>query len=170
MRLRFKIVSVGAVLAGVFLWGRCSHTKTTNVSQPANIMPSNDVEQIKVDPATHQLIITTAMGSHTVTLPDRTSTIDVLKNGTVNVTSPQYGLEHHLFLGLVGSDHMRFGVGLDAFYWKKLDIGIGVADQIGAYTPIAFAKVTYNIKGNMQAGIVYQSNQYIGGVLAVRVF
>ena len=169
IKLRYKIVSVLLVLVGVFLYGRCGGPKQKSPTiQP--VLPSNDTEQIRVNPETHQLIIVTSKGTQTVTLPDRTSTIDVLKNGTVTVTSPQFGFEHHLFVGLVGSEHVRFGAGMDGLYFKKLDLGIGVADQIGVARPIAFAKLSYNIKGNIQAGIVYQSNQYVGGIVSVRLF
>jgi hypothetical protein len=172
MRLRIKIGLVLAVLGITFGLGRCGRTAANGPKSaiPA-VLPANDSEQITVDPSTHQLIILRPNGKRIVeTLPDRPSTIDILKNGTVNVTSKQLGFEYHLFMGLIGSDHVRLGIGMDAFYWKKLDLGIGVADQIGMYPPVAFAKVTYNIKGNLQAGLVYQSNQYIGGVLAVRIF
>ncbi len=45
-----------------------------------------------------------------------------------------------------------------------------MAGQVGAHSPVAFVKVTYNVKGNMQIGLVYQSNQFVGGLLAVRLF
>jgi len=169
MRLRYKIGLVVAVLGAVFCLGRCQRSSAGRPSAPA-VLPPQDLEQIRVNPDTHQLIIQTAKGIQTVTLPDRTSTIDVLKNGMVKVTSPQMGLEHHMFAGAVLSDHARIGVGMDAFYWKKLDLGLGIADQIGSYTPVAFAKATYNIKGNLQVGLVYQSNKYVGGIVAVRIF
>lgn len=171
MKLRSKIFLILVVLGTAYGLGRRKRLAISgpNVVVPA-VLPQNDIEQIRVNPDTHQLIITTAKGTQMVTLPDRTSTIDVLKNGSVKVTSPQLGLEHHLFMGVLGSDHTRIGVGLDGFYYKKLDLGLGIADQVGTYTPIAFVKATYNIKGNMQVGIVYQSNQYVGGIIAVRVF
>lgn len=171
MRLRYKIGLVLAVLGATFGLGRCKRTAISGpkLSTPA-VLPAGDIEQLRVNPETHQLIIITSRGTQTVTLPDRTSTIDVLKNGSVKVTSPQIGLEHHIFVGMLGSDHLRVGAGMDGFHFKKLDIGIGIADQVGAYTPIAFAKATYNIRGNMQVGVVYQSNQYVGGILAVRLF
>ncbi len=171
MRLRYKLISVGAILAGVFLWGRCSRTKNLSVPVPVNVLPSNDSEQITVNPSTHQLVILRPNGNRIVeTLPDRQSTIDIRKDGQVIVTSKQFGFEHHAFIGLLGSDQFRIGAGMDGLYWKKLDLGIGVADRIGAYTPIGFAKLTYTIKGNLQVGVVYQTNQYIGGILAVRIF
>jgi len=174
MKPRYKIGLVIVVLGGMFLWGRCNRPSTGSKSDggvPSTVLPGNDAEQITVDPSTHQLVILRPGGQRIVeTLPDRASTIDIRKNGTVDVTSKQLGLEHHMFIGVLGSDHARIGLGMDAFYYKKLDVGIGIADQAGMYTPIAFAKVTYSIKGNMQVGIVYQSNQYIGGIVAVRIF
>lgn len=166
MKLRYKIGLVLIILGITFGLGRCGRAKP----KTPTVLPPNDAEQITVDPSTHQLVILRPGKRIVETLPDRPSTIDILKNGTVTVTSKQLGFEHHLFMGLLGSDHLRVGAGIDGFYWKKLDVGIGIADQIGMYPPVAFAKVTYNIKGNLQAGLVYQSNQYIGGILAVRVF
>lgn len=171
MKLRYKIGLVVGVLVTVFTLGRCQR-KTNGPDAPfAAVLPPNDSEQITVDPSTHQLIILRPNGQRIVeSLPDRASTIDIRKNGVVDVTSKQLGLEHHLFVGVLGSDHARIGVGMDGFYWEKLDLGLGIGDQVGPYTPIAFVKATYNIKGNMQVGIVYQSNQYIGGIISVRVF
>lgn len=157
-----------ALSLGAYFW-MYNHIHDVVVGKQT-LLPPQDTEQITVDPSSHKLTIKTKTGYKTVTLPDHVSTIDVHKDGTVQVTSPQFGLEHHMFVGLVGSDHIRLGAGADLFYWKKLDLGVGVADQVGMYTPIVFAKLTYNIKGNMQAGLVYGSNQYIGGVLAVRLF
>src|SRR4029077_5129832 len=134
------------------------------------VLPPNDIEQIQVNPERHRLTLITKTGTKTITLPDRTSTIDVLKSGVVKITSPQFGMEHHLFIGALEADHVRFGVGMDGLFWKRLDLGAGIAGQIGSYTPIAFAKITYTIKGNVQAGLVYQSNQYVGGILSVRLF
>ena len=168
LKLRYKIGIVLAVLGGMFLLGRCSHKKAPSAASA--ILPSGDIEQIRVNPETHQITIQTPTGTHTVALPDRTSTIDVLKDGQVKVTSPQFGFERHLFLGYTISDAGRFGVGMDGYYWKKLDVGLGVADQFGGHTPIVFAKLTYNIKGSLQLGVTYGSNQTIGGMLSVRLF
>jgi hypothetical protein len=170
MNLRYKIGLVGIILGGAFLWGRCSRQSPQQTLTPPSVLPPNDVEQIHVNPATRQLIIMTGTGTRTVTLPDTTSTIDVLKSGQIKVTAPQFGLEHHLFVGYAVSDAGRFVGGVDGFYWKRLDLGLGLADQFGNHTPIVLAKVTYSVKGSLQLGLVYGSNQYIGGILAVRLF
>lgn len=173
IRLRYKIYAGAIVLLGVFILGRCGRIpqKPTGVAQtPGSVFPPNDAEQITVNPATHQLIILRPNQRIVETLPDRASTIDIRKDGRVVVTSKQFGLEHHMFIGLIGAEHIRIGAGLDGLYYKKLDLGIGIADQAGMYTPIVFVKATYNIKGNLQIGLVYQSNQYVGGVLSARLF
>lgn len=167
MRLRFKVGLIAAIALWAFLQGRgCAKQKS---AAPA-VLPPNDTEQIVVDPSRHTISMLTRTGRKTVTLPDRPSTIDVLKDGQVKVTSQQIGFEHHLFIAALGADHARLGFGMDGWYFKRLDVGGGIADQIGNYTPVLFAKATYNVKGNLQLGLVYQSNQYIGGILAVRVF
>jgi len=166
VNLRYKVGLVVVVLGSVFLYGRCGRAKPNVPS----VLPPNDAEQITVDPSTHQLVILRPGKRIVETLPDRLSTIDIRKDGQVIVTSKQLGFEHHMFIGIIGSDHLRVGAGPDLWYFKRLDLGIGIADQIGNYTPVIFAKVTYNIKGNLQVGLVYQSNKYIGGILDVRVF
>lgn len=170
MRLRYKIGLVVSILGAVFLLGRCSRPTSTRPPKPPTVLPPADSEQILVNPARHQLTIVTGTGTRTMTLPDRESVIDVLKDGGVKITSPQYGWERHMFVGVVGADHFRIGAGMDGLYWKRLDLGIGIADQVGEYTPVVFAKLTYNIKGNLQVGIAYQTNRYVGGTLAVRMF
>jgi hypothetical protein len=171
LKLRYKVGLIFAILGTTFGLGRCKRNAAYGPkSSIPTVLPANDAEQITVDPSTHQLIILRPGKRIVETLPDRPSTIDIRKDGTVIVTSKQLGFEHHVFLGVLGSDHLRIGAGMDGFYWKKLDVGLGIADQVGMYPPIAFVKATYNIKGNLQAGLVYQSNKYIGGILAVRLF
>jgi hypothetical protein len=167
IRLRYKLGLLATIVLWAFLQGRsCAKPKPKS---PA-VLPANDTEQITVDPSRHIISILTPAGRRTETLPDRPSTIDVRKDGTVKVTSSQMGLERHWFVGVVGADHARVGVGVDGLYFKRLDLGVGIAGQLGSYDPVGFAKLTYSVKGNLQLGLVYQNNQYIGGILAVRIF
>ena len=171
MKLRYKIVTFFVILVSVFLYGRCSNPKITHPGYSgAPVLPVADTEQIKFNPDNHTLQILTSSGLKTVTLPDRTSTIDIQKNGIVKVTAPQFGFEHHMFVGITGSDKVRLSVGMDGLYYKKLDLGIGIAATPGLTTPIIQGKITYNVYGAIQTGIVYQSNKYIGGIVSVRVF
>lgn len=169
MKLRYKIALVVTVLAGVFLWGRRSKTSSHTVPKPATVLPKNDTEQIIVDPVHHSLVIVKPSGKRVLTLPDRQSTIDIRTDGTVNVTSLQWGLEHGFFFGVQGSDAFRIAAGMDGFYYKKLDLGIGLADQIGGHAPIIFAKLSYNFYDNMQVGVTYGNDRLIGGSITVRL-
>jgi len=167
MKLRYKIVAVFAVLAGVFLYGRCGGPKQKSPSiQP--VLPSADTEQIRVDPSTHQLIIVSPEGTKTVTLPDKISTIDVLKDGSVKVTSPQMGFQLRPFVGAYYSDAMRFGLGADLGYWKRLDIGIGIAGGASSHT-VAFAQLSYNVYSNTSIALTYDHLGHIGGGITLRI-
>jgi hypothetical protein len=169
MRLRYKIGLVLVVLGTTFGLGRCKRNAANGPkSSVPTVLPSNDIEQIRVNPETHQLIITTAKGTQTVTLPDKTSTIDVLKNGTVKVTSPQFGFQVRPFAGVYYSDALRFGAGADLGYWKKLDIGVGIAGGASAHT-VAFAQLSYNIWDNVGVGLTYDHLGHIGGGITLRI-
>ena len=168
MRLRYKVLTTAIVLGGVFLWGRCGKNGR-NVAPTPNVLPKNDTEQIKVNPGSHTLTIITPSGQKTVTLPDRTSTIDVLKSGQVKITSPQFGFEHHVFLGFQASDRGRLTAGMDGWYFKKLDLGVGVADSFGAYAPIIYAKASYNVWRSVQAGLTYDNLGHPGLALTIRL-
>lgn len=166
LRLRYKILAVMSVLIGVFLYGRCNGLRSV---VPHTVLPVNDREQIIVNPGSHQLIIVKPTGNETLTLPDHPSVIDVHKDGTVSVMSPQYGWEHKAFFGLHASDKLRLAIGMDGYYFKKLDFGIGLATQLGPYTPIAFGQVSYTFYDNCRVGAAYGTNRYIGGTLTVRI-
>jgi len=173
IRLRFKITLAVAMIVGVLVWisgYRHGASRPPSGPNPATVLPSNESERITVDPEKHTLIIQTPMKVKVVTLPYNKSTIDVFKNGEVKVTSSQFGLEHHVFMGYGLSDTGRFVIGLDGLYYKRLDLGLGFGSQFGNHSPIAFAKLSYTVYGNIQAGIIYGSNQSIGAIVSVRLF
>ena len=161
IKLRYKIGAVAAILLGVFLYGRYGRPKPI----VPNVLPP---EQIIVDPVHHSLIITTPHGTQTVTLPDHPSVIDVHPNGTVKVTSPQYGFQVRPFAGVYYSDALRFGVGADLGYWKKLDLGIGIAGGAAAHT-VAFAQLSYCVWDNVAASLTYDHLGHIGGGITLRI-
>jgi hypothetical protein len=169
MKLRYKILGVAVLLSTVFLFGRCNRTPAA-VTRPT-VLPNNDKEQIIVNPSNDTLeILQSGQKPQILTLPDTLTTVDIHKDGSVKVTSPQFGLEHHLFVAGLASNKLRLGVGVDGLYYKRLDLGIGIADQFGEHTPIVFAKLTYTVKGNIQAGLEYGTDRYIGGIVSVRLF
>src|ERR1019366_3526671 len=114
MKLRYKVLGLSGLLLAVFLYGRYAKPKTTSPGP----LPAGDTEQIIVDPGSDRLTIRRPgkLDQH-LTLPDRPSTFDVNKNGTVKVTSQQFGLEHQLFVGGLLADKAHFGLGVDGLYW-----------------------------------------------------
>src|ERR1700690_986871 len=126
VKLRYKITILSVLLLSVFLYGRCNKAKP--VVKP---LPLEDKEQIVIDPVKHKLIVITPSGPKVSTLPDRESTIDIKKDGTIKVTSSQLGIEARPFAGIFYSNGLRYGAGVDGFYFKKLDIGIGLAGGSG---------------------------------------
>ena len=164
IKLRYKIAGVVALLLSVFLFGRCDRTKPV---VPV-VLPTDDTEQITVNPVTHSLIIVTPHGTQTVTLPDHPSVVDVHPNGTVTVTAPQYGFQARPFAGVYYSDALRFGAGVDLGYWKKLDLGVGIAGGASAHT-VAFVQVSYNVWDNMSTGITYDHLGHVGGAVTIRI-
>lgn len=176
MKLRYKIGLVVAVLGSVYLFGRCQRplrsggieTNGPNRNGPA-VLSQNDIEQILFDPIHKSVIINKPGSTQTLTLPDRPTVIDIHKDGTTSVTSPQSGFEHRFFIGVHVSDHIRVAGGMDGYYLKKLDLGGGIAGQLGNHIPIIFGQLAYNFYSNCRVAVSYGTNRYIGGTLTVRL-
>jgi hypothetical protein len=168
IKLRYKIGAILAVLLGIFLWGR--YGKSPFGPPGVNtILPANELEQLQIDPSKHRISILNSSGLKVLTLPDRNSTVDIYKNGSVKITSPQFGFEHHIFIGGMLSDVPRVGIGVDLGYWKRLDFGLGAADQIGPHVPVVFGKISYNFWSNMQGGVTYDNMKHAGLAVTVRI-
>lgn len=166
MKLKYKIGGVILILVSVFLYGRCGGPSKI-IPGP---LPTDNVARITVDPSKHHIRIEQPNKKPVDTfLPDRLSTFEVKKNGFVKVSSAQWGLEHHFFFGVQQSNVFRIAAGLDGFYWKKLDLGLGVADKIGNYTPVVFLKASYLVYDNLQLGLTFDNMQYVGGSLTLRI-
>ena len=168
MKLRYKLLVLYIIFSAAFIFFKLK--PKTNNSSGLSVLPKGDVEQIHINPARHTIRIQTATEIKTLTLPDQQSTIDVNKNGSVSITSKQFGLEHHFYAGAVLSDTGRFAVGADLLYYKRCDLGLGLADQFGQHTPIVFVSATYNVYGNINVGMMYGTNRYVGGIVSVRLF
>jgi len=169
VKLRYKLLAFMSVLAAVFLWGRCGRSASQNPPQPS-VLPKDTVVRVTTDPSKNHVRIE-QQGQKTLDmfLPDRPSTFEVKTDGTVRVSSAQYGFERKLFFGVFASEHLRIGAGIDLMYWKKLDLGIGLASQIGNYPPVVFAQVSYVVYDNLRLGLTVDNRQRIGGSLSVRI-
>lgn len=169
MNLRYKIYLIGALLAGVFLWGRCSRTKYPSVPVPATVLPKDDKERITIDPIKRIVTRTTEKGTETFTLPDRTVTFDLKKTGEITVTAPQFGFERLPFAGASYSDKMRAGVGVDLVYWKKLDLNVGLSSSLNIHDFRVFVGVSYNVYHNIHLGLTFDNQKFVGGILYARI-
>jgi len=170
LRLRHKIGLVLVVLGATFGLGRCKRTAANGpkLSAPA-VLPDGDSEQLIVDPMKHTVTIVKSTGNQTLFLPDHPSTIDILKNGTINVTFLQYGWEHVPFIGAGYSDKLRYGVGLDGAYWKHLDLGVGVETDSGFKDTRVFVGLSYTVKDNLRLTLTFDHKQTIGALMSLRI-
>ena len=171
MRLRYKILLILTVLGTMFGLGRCQRLTISGpkLSVPA-VLPANDKEQILVDPKHNSLIIVTAKGSQTLSLPNRRSVIDIHTNGSVSVTAPQSGFEALPFMGVNVSDKLRVAIGADMFYLKRLDLGVGLMDQLStASAPKVFVMVSYTVWSNTRVGLSFDSSSHVGLGVTVRL-
>lgn len=166
MKLRYKFGIIASGLLIAFLYGRCAKPKSAN----PGVLPKDDTEQITVNPETHKLIITRpGQKSITETLPDRTSTFDVKQNGTVKISSKQFGFEEHPFIGYSVADIGRFMAGSDMVYYKRLDLGLGLGFQKDLGSFVGLAKISYNAWSNISFGVSIDNQKHIGGILTVRL-
>lgn len=130
-------LSAFAVLLGA-LWFRQEKKQTVQDAVISSLtLPSQDNEKIVVDPNTHKIQITTSKGTTTEFLPDRPSEIEVRKDGNVVVTAKQLGVEHEPFAGVgFGNTDLRFFVGVDLLYYRRVDVGVFVSDRTNLLTSV----------------------------------
>jgi|SRR6185295_16089915 len=130
-----KIKHIGLMLLivlslGLFYWWRTHKQRQQDLNILSTVLPKDDKEKIIIDPSNHRIDIITADGIKRETLPGmRPSSIEIKKDGSVVVTSPQWGFEHGVFVGGgFSNDGLRFGIGVDVFYYKLLDLGVSATD------------------------------------------
>lgn len=159
---------LGLILAlFAFFWMRgCDRRIDRNTA--STVLSPNVVEKIIVNPTTHKLSIVTHEGQKDVFLPDRPSSIEIDKKGSVSVTSRQFGTEIKPFVGFQFSDTARIAFGADLLYYKKLDLGLGVTGRPGNYAPVGFVKLAYTVWSNTQVGVTFDTGSKIGGIICLR--
>lgn len=175
MKLRYKLIGLGILLAlEALLLKGCPNGIVKRPSGPI-VLPPGTTEQVVIDPVKHQLIITTPKGTTTQTLPDRRSTFDVTTNGTVKVSAAQFGYEARPYLGIGAEGGLRAYLGCDLFYFKKLDIGLGIGLppfqrsnwQISDIRPLL--NVGYNLWSNTSLNVGLDTSKNVHVFLTVRI-
>ena len=133
------------------------------------MLASGVVEKIVFNPSNHKLDIIQPGHIQELFLPDRPSSIEIDNDGKAVVTSRQHGTELKPFVGFQYSNAGRLAVGVDLLYYKKLDLGLGGAAQVGtSHAPVVFGKISYTVWSNTQVGITYDSGARVGGIVSVR--
>lgn len=175
MKLRFKLALLSFILViEALLIKGCPNGIINRPSGPI-VLPPGATSQVIIDPIKHELIITTAKGTTKQTLPDRRSTFDVQANGTVKISAAQFGYEARPYLGLGANMDIRAYLGADLFYFKKLDVGLGVGLppfqrsnwQVSDICPLV--SVGYILWDNVSMNFGMDLNKNLHGFLSVRL-
>jgi hypothetical protein len=156
------------ILLALFVLLRSCDKRIDNTAN-SSILAPGVVEKVVINPGTHKLSIITSRGTQELFLPDRPSSIEIEKNGKAVITSRQWGTELKPFIGFQFSNVGRLAFGVDGLYYKRLDLGVGAAWQIGTtHAPVGLCKLSYTVWSNTQAGITYDTGSRVGGIITVR--
>lgn len=122
MKQYLMAIGIGLIIAGL-LFLAYKHQQKTDTNTTSRSLKPDVQEKLIIDPSHHSLVIVTPTDTKVTTLPNRPSSIEVLKSGKLRLTVPQYGYELSPFIGIGYSNQLNDYIGCDFFYWKRLDIG-----------------------------------------------
>ena len=165
--IKYLFAVLFASIAGFFYLRGCDQAVDNAVDSP--VLRPGIIEKLIINPYTRKLTIITPEKEETLFLPDRPSSIEIDEEGNTEVTSKQFGTELRPYIGVTMSDKFRLTAGLDLLYWKRWDLGLGVAGQVGNHAPVVFLNPSYNVWGNVQLGLVFDNKQNVGLSLTVRL-
>lgn len=131
-------------------------------------------EKIIINPLARTVTVITAKGSKTTTLSDHASSVEIFQNGNVKTTLPQHGFEAVPFAGIGYSSQLNDYIGIDFYYWKRLDIGTAFSfdrdlkvRSLGFPVVVSFA-VYHNIR--LSLGVEpFGPSHAIHGLVSVRL-
>lgn len=124
---KYLVIGASGLLlaAGWFVWRHFQHKQDTQVLNTA--LAPNEEAKVIIDPTRRQMTIVTSGHIKTMTLPDRPSSISLLKGDGIKIVSPQIGTELRPFLmGAYTLDGGKLGGGIDLLYYKRFDLGVGM--------------------------------------------
>ncbi len=171
MNRLYLLGGAGVVILVIFLtvW----HQRKTETKIVSRILPADVQEKLIIDPTHHSLIILSDKGTKAITLPNRPSSIEVLKNGKLRLNVPQYGWEHSPFIGIGYSTQLNDYIGLDLWYWKQIDLGTSFGfDRNLKIRTLGFPIViSYTVYHNMRLSIGVEpfGEHNIHGLISVRI-
>lgn len=136
---------------------KCQRKRDQDISNP--LLGPGVKEKIIVNPLRHSIVIITAEGTKATTLPDRLSSIEIYKDGRVKTQIPQYGFEHTFFVGIGWGGQLNDYIGIDAFYWKRLDLGTAFSfDRDLKVKSLGFPLIlSYTVWHNTRLSVGYEA-------------
>lgn len=162
---------IAAVIVGLFALRSCQKKRDTEIANPN--LPPEVKEKIIINPIKRTIIIATKSGTTVTTLPDRPSSIELLNTGKVRIRAPQWGFEALPYIGIGYSQRVNDYVGLDFFYWKKLDAGIAFSfDRLKVNSLGLPLTVSYTVWHNLRLTVGYEmigSKKDVHGLVSVRI-
>lgn len=168
MDYRKPLIAVAAGLAALGLW---FHLHKRDVKIESTTLSPNVAEKLIINPGNHSLIVINDKGTNVTRLPDRPSSIEFMKDGAVKITAPQSGFEAVPFIGIGYSQSLNDYIGLDYFYWKRLDFGVAFSfDRDVSFKHTALiALVSYNVWRNSQLSVGVDTAGHVHGLVSVRL-
>ena len=173
-----KFAILGAViLLGLFGFKACRKVaKTQDKQVTSTVLTPDQKEKIVVDPTKHTITITTkkADGTDQTTttyLPDRPTSVTEDNNGKITIVDHKYGAEFRPYLGIGGAldGTPRVHVGSDLFYFRKMDLGLGIDDNPAHLKDLrGNLNLSYNFYSNTSIAISYDNHKTAGLFLKVR--
>lgn len=160
-----------AIIVGLFGLRSCQKKRDTAIANP-NLSP--DVkEKIIINPLKRTIIVATKTHTTVTTLPDRPTSIELLNDGKVRVSVPQWGFEAIPYIGIGYSRQVNDYIGLDFFYWKKLDAGFAFSfDRLKVDSLGLPLTLSYTVWHNLRLTVGYEmigSHKDIHGLVSVRI-
>jgi len=172
MKRSLILISIGVIIFSILLGLRaCQAKRDKGIVSP--ILRADVDEKIIVNPSKHSLVIINRQGTQALVLPDRASSIEVLKTGKLRLTVPQYGFIVSPFIGIGWGGQLNDYVGCDLFYWKRLDVGMAFSfDRELKIRSLGFPLVlSATIWHNMRLSLGYEAfgSKTIHGFVSVRL-
>ena len=148
------IIGSGLFCVAAFIHMRGCNKKQDATNSTATLRP-NETEAVLIDPTRHSIILVTPTHTKKFTLPDRPSRISLLKDNKLWIESPQYGTELRPFVGVGYTlDGGNVNLGLDLFYWKRVDLGMGlIVNPVQVKDTQIFLGVSTYIYSNTSLGL-----------------
>lgn len=169
IRFRFKLGLLLALMAISYSKGCSKGQEQAELKNPLPVgLGPDDAGIALINPLRHEITFVTPKGVTKRFLPDTPSKLTLKKDGTVTITISEYGFQMRPFVGGAILEKPLITAGLDLFYYKRINLGVGAATDGVAKNTVAIMHVNYNIWRSISPGIVIDSRKNIGLDLSIK--